>query len=236
MRVGRMYWRRKIIRCKYNALSVRAEPNRTTKKLSKFLRTGVSTMDKGQGLRNYPGICQTPQLSNKCRRPPLGNVLFETLRARPERCVDSDVSIGFFNDKGGRCVHKMMVAYQILNRIQCGARSRQNVVNNTQFTCVSFGCQVEPKAIIALMNAIRCICIFTSARWARTVCDNLRASRSATRFCKSLNLLVASLTATAWISSNASVCGSTNSCLEGANWPGKHKILRILANLNLQVA
>jgi len=41
-----MYWRRKIIRCKYDALSVRAKPNRTTKKLSKFLRTVVSTMDK----------------------------------------------------------------------------------------------------------------------------------------------------------------------------------------------
>ena len=31
MHVGRMYWRRKIIRCKYDALSVRAKPNRTTK-------------------------------------------------------------------------------------------------------------------------------------------------------------------------------------------------------------
>src|SRR5271169_6791824 len=71
--------------------------------------------------------------------------------SRPGRnvVVDSDVSIGFFNDKRGRCVHKMMIAYQILNRIQCGARSRQDVVNNTQFTCVSFGCQVEPKAIVA---------------------------------------------------------------------------------------
>ena len=36
-------------------------------------------MDEGQGLRNYLGVRYTPQLSNQYRRPPLGNVFFQTL-------------------------------------------------------------------------------------------------------------------------------------------------------------
>ena len=106
-------------------------------------------MDETHGLRNYSGICQTPQFSDKRGRPPLSNVLFEALQAWSERCDDSDVSIGFVNDKRRRRIDEVMVANQILNRIQPGARSRQDVVNNAQFSCVSVRCQMEPKAIIA---------------------------------------------------------------------------------------
>ena len=106
-------------------------------------------MDEAHGLRNYSDICQTPQFSDKRGRPPLSNVLFEALQAWSERCDDSDVSIGFANDKRRRCIDEVMVANQIRNRIQRGARSRQDVVNNAQFSCVSVRCQMEPKAIIA---------------------------------------------------------------------------------------
>jgi hypothetical protein len=105
-----MYWEQEIFLCEDHTLSVRAKPDWAAKKVSEFFIFRLLSVYKRQPLRNYITVCQAPQLGEKCRRTPLGNLSFEALEARPECCVDRNLSIAFFNDKRRRRVHEVMVA------------------------------------------------------------------------------------------------------------------------------
>jgi hypothetical protein len=99
MSVGTTYWEQEIFLCEDHALSVRAKPNWTAEKISKFSNLRLSSVNKREPQRYYIAVCQAPQLSEKCRRTPLGNLSFEALEAWPECCVNRNLLIAFFNDK-----------------------------------------------------------------------------------------------------------------------------------------
>lgn len=129
MSVGSMYWEQEIFLCEDHALSVRAKPNWAAEKFSKFSNLRLSSVNKREPQRYY--VCQAPQLSEKCRRPPLGNLSFEALEAWPECCGNRNLLIAFFNDKRRCSVHQVMVTNQIPSCIQGVIGCRQDVVNNT---------------------------------------------------------------------------------------------------------
>jgi hypothetical protein len=144
-----MYWDAKIVPGESNALAVCAKANRAAEELSKFVNSRAAAVDKGQGLRNDPEVRQAPDLGDKCGSAPLCNMLFQTLQARPECCVDGDVSGGFLNYEGCRRVHEAMVPNQIFDGVQRGASSGKYIVNNAQFPRVGFHCQMKAKTIVA---------------------------------------------------------------------------------------
>ena len=113
MSVGRMYWEQEILLCEDHALSVRAKPNRTAEEFSKFSNLRLSSVNKREPQRYDITACQAPQLTEKCRRAPLGNLSFEALEAWPECCVNRNLLIAFFNDKRRRSVHQVVVTNQI---------------------------------------------------------------------------------------------------------------------------
>src|SRR4029077_1325046 len=94
-------------------------------------------------------VGQTPDLGNKCGSAPLCNMLLQALQARPECCVDGDVSAGFLDCEGCCRVHEAMVPNQIFDGVQRGASSGKYRVNNAQLPCVGFHRQMRAKTIVA---------------------------------------------------------------------------------------